>query len=156
MVNFNPIDKDYIVSWQSDQENTKEIILPVCDKPYHKIKENMPLGEKLENLWNYPLNIIISLTPLFLWFQAFGCTHVGCAIRVLFDASFSRITSEHTRETGRSSVKTVAKLSHRRAPWKDTCLYIWSKKQILIPTKHEIGSNNVSEPESESIFIYCR
>jgi len=29
--------------------------LPVCDKPYHKIKENMPLGEELEKLWNYPL-----------------------------------------------------------------------------------------------------
>jgi len=43
------------VSCQSDLENTKEGILPVCDKPYHKIKENMPLGEKLENLWNYPL-----------------------------------------------------------------------------------------------------
>ena len=31
MVNFNPIDKDYIVSWQSDLENRKESILPVCD-----------------------------------------------------------------------------------------------------------------------------
>jgi len=30
-------------------------MLPVCDKPYHKIKENMPLGEELEHLWNYPL-----------------------------------------------------------------------------------------------------
>jgi len=57
MVNFNPIDKDYIVNWQSDLENTKESILPVCDKPYHKIKENMPLGEEHENLWNYPFNI---------------------------------------------------------------------------------------------------
>ena len=53
MVNFNPID-----NWQSDLENTKESILPVCDKPYHKIKENMPLGEELEHLeWNYPFNI---------------------------------------------------------------------------------------------------
>jgi len=33
----------------------KESILPVCDKPYHKIKENMPPGVELENLWNYPL-----------------------------------------------------------------------------------------------------
>jgi len=55
IVSFNPIDKDYIVSWQSDLENTKESIHPVCDKPYHKIKENMPLGEELENVWNYPL-----------------------------------------------------------------------------------------------------
>jgi len=30
-------------------------IFPVCDTPYYKIKENMPLGEELENLWNYPL-----------------------------------------------------------------------------------------------------
>ena len=42
------MDKDYIVSWQTDLENTKESKLPVCDKPYHKIKENMPLGEELE------------------------------------------------------------------------------------------------------------
>jgi len=55
MVNFNSIDKDYIVSLQSDLENTKESILPVCDKPYYKIKENMPFGEEFENLWNYPL-----------------------------------------------------------------------------------------------------
>jgi len=32
-------------------ENTKESILPVCDKPYHKIKENMPLGGELKYLW---------------------------------------------------------------------------------------------------------
>jgi len=30
-------------------------ILPVCDKPYQKIKESMSHGEKLENLWNYQL-----------------------------------------------------------------------------------------------------
>jgi len=30
-------------------------VLPVCDKPYHKIKENMPLGDELEKLWNYLL-----------------------------------------------------------------------------------------------------
>ena len=55
MVNFNPIDEDYIVSWHSDLENTKESKLPVCDKHYRKIKDNMPVGEELENLWNYPL-----------------------------------------------------------------------------------------------------
>jgi len=44
-----------MVSLQSDLENTKESILPVCDKPYHKIKENMPHGEELENLLNYQL-----------------------------------------------------------------------------------------------------
>ena len=36
MVNLNPIDYDYIVRWQSDLENAKESILPVCDKPYQK------------------------------------------------------------------------------------------------------------------------
>jgi len=50
MVNYNPIDKDYNVSWQSDLENTQESILPVCDQPYHKINENMTLGEELEHL----------------------------------------------------------------------------------------------------------
>jgi len=32
-------------------------MLPNCDKPYHKIKEKMPLGEELGNLWNYPLHL---------------------------------------------------------------------------------------------------
>jgi len=55
-----------IVSWQSDLENTKESILPVCDKPYHNIKDYMPLVERLENLWNYPLynSIIIAANML--------------------------------------------------------------------------------------------
>jgi len=48
-------------------------MLNACDKPYHKIKENMPLGEELENLWNYPssdiddhkesLSLLVVLTP---------------------------------------------------------------------------------------------
>jgi len=46
------MDKDYIVRWQSDLENTKESIFPVCDKPLHKIKENLPHWEEHENLWN--------------------------------------------------------------------------------------------------------
>jgi len=33
-VNFNPLDYDYIVRWQSDQENTKK-------RSLHKIKENL-------------------------------------------------------------------------------------------------------------------
>ena len=61
MGNVNPVDKDNIVRWQSDLENTKESILPV-DKPYHKIKENMPHGEELENVWNYPLRAAVSAT----------------------------------------------------------------------------------------------
>jgi len=40
----------------ADQVNTKEILLPVRDKPYHKIKEYLPHWEELENLWNYALN----------------------------------------------------------------------------------------------------
>ena len=35
MVNFNPMDYGYIVRWQSDLENTKESILPVCDYLYN-------------------------------------------------------------------------------------------------------------------------
>ena len=54
----NPIDYDYIVSWQSDLENTKESILPVCDKPYHNIKENMPHGEELEKCGTIHLILI--------------------------------------------------------------------------------------------------
>ena len=50
MVNFISIDYDYIVSWHSDLENTRENILSVCDKPYYKIKENMPLEEELKHL----------------------------------------------------------------------------------------------------------
>jgi len=42
MVNFNPIDKDYIVRWHSGVENTKESMPHVCDKHYYKIKENIP------------------------------------------------------------------------------------------------------------------
>ena len=74
MVNFNPIDYDYIVSWQSDLENTKESILPVCDKPYHKIKENMPLGEELEKWWNYPFFVQFKIRKkivTFLYFKSY-------------------------------------------------------------------------------------
>ena len=73
-----------------DLENTKESILPVCDKPYHKIKENMPHAEELENLWNYPVRSVKIFdtflaseseiqTPLLLHqFYAFkGITHWG-------------------------------------------------------------------------------
>jgi len=36
LFNFIPLDKVYIVKWQSNLVNTKESLLPVCDKPYHK------------------------------------------------------------------------------------------------------------------------
>ena len=52
-------------------KNTKESILPVCYKPYYEIKENMRLGEELENLWNYPFCMAFGLLPfLCFWTQA--------------------------------------------------------------------------------------
>ena len=39
MVIFNPGDYVIIVRCQSDLENTKEIALPVCNKPYHTNKK---------------------------------------------------------------------------------------------------------------------
>jgi len=51
-----PIDYGYIVRWQADLINTKENILPDCDKPYPKIKENLPHWEEFENMWNYALH----------------------------------------------------------------------------------------------------
>jgi len=41
-----------VTSWPSKY---KKSLLPVCDKPYHKIKENRPNWEELEKLWNYAL-----------------------------------------------------------------------------------------------------
>jgi len=43
MVNFNPIDSDNSVRWQSDLENTKE-------RPFHKIKGNLPHWAEFEIL----------------------------------------------------------------------------------------------------------
>jgi len=34
---------------------TKESLLPVCDKPYHTIKENLLQWAELQNLWYYVL-----------------------------------------------------------------------------------------------------
>jgi len=62
MVKINSMDKGYgnIVRWQGDLVKTKGILLPVCDKPYCKVKENLPHWEELEHLWNYAL-LCISL-----------------------------------------------------------------------------------------------
>ena len=49
MVNFYPMDTGYIVMWQSDLVNTKESVLPDCDKPYHTDKRILQNGEELEN-----------------------------------------------------------------------------------------------------------
>ena len=46
MVNFNPVDKDYIVSWQSDLENTKE-------RPLHKPLQDQSKSIALGGVWNF-------------------------------------------------------------------------------------------------------
>jgi len=49
-INFHPMDpmdQDYIVRCQSDQVNTKESVLPVCDYPYHMNKRKVQKGRKL-------------------------------------------------------------------------------------------------------------
>jgi len=45
-------------------------MLPVCVKPYQKIKENMPLGEELEHLWSYPFS-----AKVFTYLQFFPEVH---------------------------------------------------------------------------------
>jgi len=60
----NPIDLGYIVRWQVDPVNTKESLLPVCDKPYHKIKDNLPHLEEDANIWNYLLFTSFFLTMI--------------------------------------------------------------------------------------------
>jgi len=44
-----------MVRSQSDQVNTKESILPVCDKPYHTNKRKVQKGEEIEVLRNCAL-----------------------------------------------------------------------------------------------------
>jgi len=56
MVKINPVDKGYIVMWQADLVNTKESLLPVCDKLHHNIKEKLSHWEELVILWNYAYN----------------------------------------------------------------------------------------------------
>ena len=46
MVNFNAIDKDYIVSWQSDLEHTKERTL-------HKPSQDQSKSTALGGVWNF-------------------------------------------------------------------------------------------------------
>ena len=41
-----------IVRWQSDSVNTKESVLPVCDKSYHTNKRILQKGEEIEVLRN--------------------------------------------------------------------------------------------------------
>jgi len=54
MVNFNQMYEDYTVKWQSGLLNSKENVLPVYDKPYHKNKRNtteMGGAWKITELW---------------------------------------------------------------------------------------------------------
>jgi len=46
MVDCNPIDKDYIVRWQSDLENTKE-------RPIHKPSQDQSKSTVLGGVWNF-------------------------------------------------------------------------------------------------------
>ena len=50
-----------IVRWQSDLGNTKEIILPVCDKPYITNKKTYQIGD-----WD--------------WYVAEPCIRLPCAL----------------------------------------------------------------------------
>jgi len=51
MVNFNPIDKDYIVRWQSDIENTK--------RPFHKPSQDQRKSTALGGAWNFAERCIV-------------------------------------------------------------------------------------------------
>jgi len=44
-----------IVRWQSDLVNTKESVLPVCDKPYQTNKRKIQKREEIEVLQSYAL-----------------------------------------------------------------------------------------------------
>jgi len=43
------------MSGQSDLVNTKESVVPVCDKPYHMKKRNTQKEEEIKVLQNYAL-----------------------------------------------------------------------------------------------------
>jgi len=49
-----------IVRWHSDLLNTKENILPVCDKPYHTNQRRVQKGGKIEDLRNYALTYLLA------------------------------------------------------------------------------------------------
>jgi len=53
MVNINPMDKGYIVRWQSDLVYTIECVLPVCDKPNHMNNGFQQMWAEIKHLWNY-------------------------------------------------------------------------------------------------------
>ena len=55
MVNFNPIDWDYTVRWQSDLENTKE-------RPLHKPSQDQSKSTALGGVWNFAERCIDNLS----------------------------------------------------------------------------------------------
>jgi len=55
MVNFNPIDKGYIVRLQSDLVYTIESVRPVVDKPYHMNNGFQQMWPEISKLWNHSL-----------------------------------------------------------------------------------------------------
>jgi len=50
--------------------NSKESILPVCDKPYHTNTRNGQKGEEVEVLQKYALIVFINYTYIFMLFFA--------------------------------------------------------------------------------------
>jgi len=46
-----------IVRWHFDLVNTKESVLPVCDKPKHTNKRKVQKGEEIEVMRNCALDI---------------------------------------------------------------------------------------------------
>jgi len=57
MINFSPIDYNYIVRWQSDLENTKE-------RPLYKPSQDQSKSTALGGVWNFAEQCIIVLTWL--------------------------------------------------------------------------------------------
>jgi len=58
MVHFNPMYYMYvdIVRWQSDLVNTSEIVLPVCDEPYHTNNGIQQEWEEIQSLRYYAVS----------------------------------------------------------------------------------------------------
>jgi len=55
-----------IVRWQSDLVDTKQSVLPVCDKTYHMNKGILQKGDEIENLPNKALSKYL-ITSLMVW-----------------------------------------------------------------------------------------
>jgi len=53
MVNFNPMDLGTLSGEKVDIVNTKESVLPVCNKPYHTNTRIVQKGEEIVVVGNY-------------------------------------------------------------------------------------------------------